>query len=213
MASGHVLASLDKFGKAWKLHCGCELMLDADYSWYEIEAFSRSRPGANEGFREASAEVRRLFPQFKVSLEKTNPPVIFITDTRVKQPLLPRPVKLEPFDGDVAGLVGFLYKHGVLVSLPWVHVTSMWPLDLRDLGRGVRVPAMQTTVGDYLATALIDEKLGYGMCFALITSPNGIRQAGSAVTFPNQARKTYPLESVVYVQSGNPDFRKFQEQH
>jgi hypothetical protein len=35
---------------------------------------------------------------------------------------------------------------------------------------------MKTTVGACLATALLDEKLNYGICFALVSSPTGVCQ-------------------------------------
>jgi hypothetical protein len=210
MADGYVLRAFDSFGKAWKLRVCCELMLDAQYSWNACEQLGRRRPTANEGVPQAAEAVRRLFPEFKVTWDKTNAPVIFIEDTRIKKPVLQRHVKLRAYDGRLFELVNFLRTQDVYLSWPWcVTHPPQWPMGpegkLPNEDRVVHVPAMESTLGNYLATALVDKRFNDGMCFCLISSPTGVRNVERAFIvgpkYDKLETRTVLIESVLYVQS------------
>lgn len=203
-----LLRALDRFGKTWKLRLGCELTIEDNYPYGNIdgshllaldnaiEALNQSEPAANEGFPEAAGVLRRLFPDWKVSMNDTKPPIVFIENTKLKQPVLHRPVNLEAYAGGLAGLLSILRKGGIFLSRPWEGTDYIASFsDDTYYNRVIRIPAMQSTVGHCFAAALLDEKLNYGICFCLVSSRTGVRWIESG-----SQQKKEPLEAVLYVQ-------------
>jgi hypothetical protein len=177
-ADEHFLWSLDKFGKGWKVRLGCEFVAEEFvYPFEDCEKLAASKSTAQQGIKEAITQLERFLPRCNVTVGETKPPIIFLEDKRLRQPLLHRPVTVEAYHGDLPGILAVFRKQGIFVSFPYsIILPQAWPMSFWDQIREIRVPAMKTTVGNCLATALLDEKLNYGICFALVSSPTGARQ-------------------------------------
>jgi hypothetical protein len=208
--SGSYVQTFGDFGRAWKLRIGCELMLNADYPPADLLALARSQPKGKDGFPEAAAVIRRRFPYFKVSLGETKPPLVLIEDTRIQQSVLHRPVDLNAFTGDMNGLMRVLNTQQVFLRWPVMFVVGEQNLfGPTQWHRAVRIPAMRSTVGDCLVTALLAKPLDYGLAFCLVSSPNGTRPLVTQQVV-NEKLQTVkqPVDALLYVQPGPETVRE-----